>query len=65
MSSKSPWPKKGLAGKIHAARTHKPESVEKHDIQILSVGYVAWAQDRDVTDVWREVTNDDLARWSK
>lgn len=58
MSSESPWPKHGLAGKIHAAQSHRPEDVDTDDLQVLTVGYLAWEENREVTDVWREVRHD-------
>lgn len=56
--SSSPWPKNGLAGKTSAAQTHAPDGAT--DIEILTVGYVAWKESRDVSDVWPEVANGDI-----
>lgn len=53
--SASPWPKRGLAGKTAAAANHAPEGAS--DIEILSVGYAAWDEGRDVEAVWREVAH--------
>lgn len=54
--SQSPWPKRGLAGKTNAAVNHAPEDAD--DVAILSVGYTAWQEGRDVADVWEEVSDD-------
>ena len=57
MSSQSPWPKRGLAGKTSAAVNHAPDDAD--DREILTVGYVAWDEGRDVREVWREVSADE------
>jgi|GEM_PF-6976663 len=53
--NESPWPKRGLSGKVSAAQTHAPESAT--DREILTVGWRAWDEERDVADVWREVVD--------
>jgi len=55
--SQAPWPKRGLAGKTHAAMNHAPEGAT--DMEILSVGYAAWEEERDVREIWREVIGDE------
>ena len=55
--SASPWPKRGLAGKTSAAVNHAPDDAD--DMAILSVGYTAWQESRDVQDVWEEVAGDE------
>lgn len=51
--SRAPWPKRGLAGKTAAAKNHAPEGAT--DMEILSVGWTAYQEGRDVEDVWQEV----------
>lgn len=51
--SASPWAKDGVAGQIQPARRAAPDWA--NDLQILSVAYVAYHDDRDPADVWQEV----------
>lgn len=53
--SSSPWPKRGLAGKTHAAKTHAPEGAT--DREVLTVGFRAWRDGRDAADVWEEIAD--------
>lgn len=55
--SATPWPKRGLAGAVSSAVTHAPDDAD--DMAILSVGYTAWDEERDVQDVWQEVLDDE------
>lgn len=56
--SAAPWPKRGLAGKTAAAKNHAPDGAS--DQEILTVGYLAWEESRDVDEVWKEVRNHDV-----
>lgn len=51
--SASPWPKRGLAGKVQAARSAAPDGAS--DMAILSVAWTAHEEGRDPADVWEEV----------
>lgn len=57
--SKSPWPKRGAAGKVQPAKRTAPAEAEP--LEILAVAFVADKEDKDVVTVWKEQTNYEVA----
>jgi len=56
--SESPWPKDGVAGQVQPAKRAAPADAKP--LQILTVAYVAYTEDRTVESVWRQVGNHQL-----